>query len=262
MAFTLSELSEISPVNSNFPSTIHYLQAKVFHPHNIIVGSDPVQLRFAEQQFGLKYKRVERVSDDMLLGSAPALYNVIMAHQIDLSPEVRKRTGIWSAMEIKKGSAAIGVLVEVANSLAPSATKGAKLKRDMINIVADILTKTEVSDVRATLWRAVSLLGSPVEAFKPWPEPWDAPIGWLPPNVDPTLRLYALYRTIIGYALLKVRGPDALRAFGVKPVKLNWLRTLSLDHVKVYHSIIVLSHWRKAQTSPFICALKLSAIWQ
>jgi hypothetical protein len=260
---TLSELQEIGETGKNFQhhSTIYYLQAKTTYLHNVIVGSEPVQIRFMEQQMGLTAQRAERLSDDMLLGKPKMLFIVSASHQIDLSPEVKKKVGIWSAAEIKKGSSAISTLVEVANTLAPSPTKGLKLKREVINAIGDQLVKTPVCDIRVALWRAVTILGYPQVPFIPWPEPWDAPTTWLPPGLDPGLRLHTLYKQLVSYALVRTRGTEAVRAFGITPSKQNWLRRLSLDNVRVYRSLFVLARWRRHQTPAFICALKISAIW-
>ena len=254
------EMIDISATVSNFPSTVHYALASTTPQHNIVIGSDPVQIRFIEQVSGLTAQRVDRVSDSTLLaGTARTLFLVDAAYQVDLSPEMLKRTARWSATQVTKGSPTIRAVVELANTLAPSGIKG-KLK-DAVNIVGDELTKNGVYDLHATLWQAVSMLGAPVKAQERWPEPWDAPILWMPSDADPGFRLNSLYRTLISYALIKTRTPEVARAFGVSPSKANWLASLSLDGVKVYKAVLILSRWRNERTPSYICALKISALW-
>src|SRR5258705_2331392 len=94
-------------ISSDLPPVPHVLLKKTLPKNNIVVGTDAPQLRFLEQQLKVVAKPVQRVTDDMLAGYDGLLYHVTLPHQIDLSSELRKRTGIWAADPITKGSSAI-----------------------------------------------------------------------------------------------------------------------------------------------------------
>jgi hypothetical protein len=70
---------------------------KTYPANNVIVGSDHAQIRFAAQFFEAEIQELARVTDDALLGHKGLLIHVTGQHQVDLSPEVRARTGVWSA---------------------------------------------------------------------------------------------------------------------------------------------------------------------
>ncbi len=77
----------------------------------------PAHICYIEQDLGRQVETRTRVTDDDLVGKEGCLFQVYGAHQIDLSAEVRRRTGIWSAEPIIKGSAAANALVRLAASI-------------------------------------------------------------------------------------------------------------------------------------------------
>jgi hypothetical protein len=129
MANKLEPRSEGVTVTSDLPPILHILLKKTLPKNNVIVGDDRVQIRFLEQQLSINAPRkveaeyVERVTDDMLAGYEGRPYLVSMKHKVDLSPELRGRTGIWAADPIVKGSAAINTLVKFAATLLPGREK-------------------------------------------------------------------------------------------------------------------------------------------
>lgn len=83
-----------------------------------MVGSDPAQIRFLEHELGAEVTLVSQVNDDMLLGVEGRFYRVLSPGSVgNLSPEMRGRTGIWSADTITKGSAAILIRYKLAHLL-------------------------------------------------------------------------------------------------------------------------------------------------
>ena len=58
---------------------------------------------------------MESLNDDHVLGQeAPQLWRVARSGQVDLSPNVRARVGIWSLDIIEKGSAGANAMVREA----------------------------------------------------------------------------------------------------------------------------------------------------
>ena len=94
-----------------------------------------------------------------------------------------------------------------------------------------------------------------------WSDPWKEAVRWLPEGEDPSYRLNSLYRKLVGFALLKDGDSDAAKKMGVSPTQQARLKELSLDCNKAYATICEISAWRSGHTNPYICALKISAIW-
>jgi hypothetical protein len=133
----------------------------------------PAQIRFLEQRLStdankVEAVRVERVTDDMLAGYEGKLYHVSMKHKVDLSPELRGRTGIGQQTTIVKGSAAINALVKFAATLIPGTEK--TLKREIVNRIGEDITKKGVPDIRAAIRKAVSMLSSDLQSNEKWKE--------------------------------------------------------------------------------------------
>ncbi len=243
------------------------LQKKAISRNNIVVGDDPAQIRFLEQQLGLlaqqpnlKAQQVDRVTDDMLVGQEGLLYRVFATHRIDLSPEMRNKTGFWSAEPIVKGSAAINMMVKFAAGLLNFPEK--KLTREAINIVGDRITRGRVWDVRSAIWQAAWLLTDEIQTTKRWSDPWEAPVRWLNDSINVNQRLHTLYKRLVGYSILLTRGPDAARKLGIKPHELQRYKDLQLDLTKVYHTICLLSQWKQGRMDAYVCALRISVVWQ
>jgi hypothetical protein len=106
-------------VTSDLPPTLHILLKKTPPKNNIVIGEDRAPIRFLEHRLStdaikVEAVRVERVTDDMLAAYEGKLYHVSVKHTVDRSPELRGRTGVWTADPIVKGSAAINTLVKLA----------------------------------------------------------------------------------------------------------------------------------------------------
>lgn len=228
--------------------------------NNVIVGDDPAQIRFMEQQLGIPSEVVDRVTDDMLVGQAGRLYRVYATHRIDLSPEMRNKTGFWEARAIVKGSSEIAALVKHAATLIAFPEK--KLTRELINLVADKLTKGRIYDVRGTIWEAVWLLSGDVLPPQRWRDPWDAPTLWLDAAMNVNQRLHVLYHRMVAYAWIVTRGKEEAKKLGAKPSDVQWLHEKKLDINRVYRTIYLLSRWKQGRMLPYVCAMQIAVVWQ
>jgi hypothetical protein len=259
MADKFQARREGATVQSDLPPTLHYLIKKNPPKNQIVVGSDRAQIRFLEQLVNKKAQMVDRVTDDMLLGHEGLIFHVTMKHQVDLSPELRARTGIWAAEPITKGSAAINTLVKFAATFVPGGDKD--LKREVLDRVGDELTKKKIIDLRATIWKAVWLLTGEVPRTERWKDPWEHTTDWLTHDMNVDMRLHSLYNKLVGYANQSIFGDEATEKLGIKPSQRAHLKQLVLDPTKVYKSIALLSRWRQGRMQPYICALQISSIW-
>jgi hypothetical protein len=242
---------------SDLPPVPLLLNRKTHPANNVIVGSDRAQIRFAAQFFEAEIQELARVTDETLLGHSSLLIHVAGQHQVDLSPEVRARTGVWSAEPIAQGSSAASTLIKFANSLLAQEA----LKRDVVERAAKALVKQQTDDILGMLWNAIWMLAIPLPEFHFWKEPWETPVYWLDPEVDPVYRLNSLYRDLVGFAFLACHEPVGARKFGVRPAQGARYKQWQIDLNRVYASIRVLSQWRSSKTSPHVCAMKIAAIW-
>jgi hypothetical protein len=236
------------------------LSKKTLPKNNILIGFDPAQIRLSEFVLGTPcVYRTSLKDEDMLGVEHPLHFRVDNSQQIELSPNVRANTGLWAAVAIEEGSAAAGALVRYA---ATSILGESKPDHTRVTRVAHELTREEVYDVRGAIWAAVGFLLEDMPEKKRWPEPWDTSSGWLPAGVDIGYRLNALYHTLVAYVFAKDKDqPETVKKLGIKPSRLVVYRALSLDLSKVYSSIQELSRWRNLKYSPYIAAVKISAIW-
>lgn len=115
---------------SEYLPTPFLLGHKHLAKNNILIGSDPAQIRFFEDFAGHETTLVERITDESLLGKSGLLLRVHAAHQMDLSPDVKEKTGIWSADAITAGSAGANALVRQAANRPPPQRGGSLLPRD------------------------------------------------------------------------------------------------------------------------------------
>jgi hypothetical protein len=267
------------------PSTPLLLEKPTPKLHNVLVGDDPAQIRFAEyylshayfckdecdgqNHFKLKHTEVEVVQDDMVLGKdEPALFKVDRVRQIELSEKVKSHVGIWALAPITKGSDGANAIVRFAASLLemekPKHATVEVFGDAMVKMMADLSIHKEVDDVLAAIWAAVWLLTGPEpEPFKPWPRPWDNYLTWLSRGVDPNYRLNALYRELVVFVFAREGDEAAARKIGkFKPKEFQKLKSLRLPTVCVIDSIVELSKWRLHKSDPFICALKVAKIWE
>jgi hypothetical protein len=248
------------------PTPFAYLR-KHLPANNILIGDDPAQCRCLAQQltpFGARelvpITRVDKVTDSMLLGHEGLLYQVSTEHGIDLSPEVKSRTGIWDASPILKGSAGANAIVRQAAAILNMSDE---LSRETMDFVGKKITKyEEVEDVRGALWLAVWHLTGDCTPEPRWIEPWEDPVRWLSPKADTVYRLQGLYLTLVAWSFLATGEPLGLKQLNITPEHQAYLRTLKLNRSQVYDSIKQLSIWRAQHTEPIFCALAIAAIWQ
>jgi hypothetical protein len=137
-------------LTSDFPPTLLVLSRKTpMLSNNVVVGGDEAQVRFMSHWLDVEPFRVDRITDETLLGKEKLLLHVPAKYLIDVSPEVRQRTGFWSADPITKGSAAINALVKFAVTLLDD---GKERKREIIEIIGDEMTRKPIDDIRGAMW--------------------------------------------------------------------------------------------------------------
>jgi hypothetical protein len=245
-----------------FPTTPSLLKEKTYKRVNILVGDDPMQIRFAEQTLGAVCEFMAIVGDEHVLGKeTPVLFRIDSSRNLDLSPNVRAKVGIWSLDPIEKGSDGANAIVKHA-AIILGMTKPHK---DVVRRIADEIAADDIYDVRAALWEAMWRLTDPKleVTFKPWLEPWENVTGWLPEDVDPSYRLNSLYWKLVKYIFAKTEEDTALKKIGkFSPTEFKRLRELKLDLDAVNASIYELSSWRTFKSDPYICALKISTFWK
>jgi hypothetical protein len=253
--------------NGKYPPTPLAYFRKTLPKNNILIGDDPAQLRFLAQQLNREVTQIEgdpitavdKVTDDMLLGYEGLLLQVSAEYRIDLSPDVKSRTGIWDAGPIRKNSAGAHAIVRQAAAILKISDK---LPAETMNFVAGEITKYGLEDVRGALWAAVWHLTGDCTPEPAWIEPWQDPVRWFNPKNDPVYRLEGLYLTLVAWGFLVTREPLGLKQLHITPVHEAYLQTLRLDEQRVYDSIKQLSNWRMQRTDPMLCALAIACIWR
>lgn len=243
---------------TDYPQTPFLLSEKKIPLHNILVGEDPVQVRFAELFLGVKSQVVENVRDYDLLGKEERqLLQVNYSSDVDLSPMVQKKTGIWSLAPLDEKCPGLNEIVRHAAKI-----MGVKPGKTFLNQVVRELTRSQLDDIRAGIWKAAySLVGEEPKGYEDWPMPWAQPMTWFPAGEEPTYRLNSLYRDLVGYVFAKEDDVQAARKFGISQRRFGKLKEWALDINKVEKAINELSRWRNQKYDPYICALKISAIW-
>jgi hypothetical protein len=245
-------------VSGDYPPTTMAFAQKTFLKNNILVGSDPAQIRFLSQLLHLPATRLNQITDETLLGHTGLLLQVTADHCIDLSIDERNHTGIWDAGPILKGSAAAHAIVRHAVTLIGH--KG-KLPRESLEYVTSAITRKGIFDIRAALSHAAWMLTGDITPSPRWLDPWKDPIHWLEPGTDPELRLNSLYKTLVAWSLLATGEPGGANHLHVTPAYQAYLKTLMLNKDLVYESIKQLSVWRQKGTNPYCCALRIASIW-
>jgi hypothetical protein len=197
------------------------------------------------------------VTDDLLLGKDSVLYLVSAPYRLDLSPDVKAKTGIWSADPITKGSAGLNALVKFAGVL----VNQDKLPRESVEIAGAEVAREPIDDIPGAVWRAVWALTGELKPRARWVDPWKDPLHWMNCSGDPIHRLNSLYKSSLGWAYLHTNEPRGAKQIGISPSQQHYLKDLALDRRKVYETIKVLSQWRTRRSDPFVCALEISTIW-
>jgi hypothetical protein len=246
--------------------------------HNILIGNDAAQMRFAEQFLtiahsitlpGVKHELVEVVNDGMLLGQDdPKLYVVERSSLIDISPNVKNKTGIFSLDLIEKGSAGINAIVREGGRLLGLE----KLEKAVVDRVGNEVIKDSdpkgkrylIGDIRSAIWQAAWELTGPATKRPTWSQPWENWMLWLPKGVDPRYRLNTLYWTLVMWTFAQSADER-----GYRKTKGRWdakqfskLGLLQLPKDKVYNTLVELSAWKERKYDPYVCALKIAKIWE
>lgn len=255
--------------------TAPLLLERIPKKHNVLIGNDPTQIRFAEQflsmHYGVsvKHEQVPQVCDEMLLGKdEPMLYLVDIAQQVDLSPAVKSKTGVWSLDLIEKGSAGINAIIRHAIKLLsiekPSKDIIAKVGYELIKDSDPFGKRCLLTDIRAAVWHAVWLLSGPMTGRSSWLAPWENWMMWLPKGGDPYYRLNALYRELVMWVFASTGDESGSRKTGGSwdSKRFQKLAALQLPKDKVYDTLVTLSAWRAHSYDPYVCVLRISKAWE
>ena len=248
-----------------YPTTPLMLE-KPIKRHNILVGDDALQIKFAEQILSAKYqtkiecKSQEIVNDSHILGHEdPQLYRVDRLSQIDMSPHTKPKVGIWAMDFIEKGSAGANAIVREASRL----IGGTKPDRKTVEYISSEITK-HLYDIKSAIWYATWLLTGETPEKRKWLGPWESHISWLPRGEDVSYRLNTLYWELVEYVFAAENDEKGFKKTGrtFRPKEFKYLASLTLPKDRVIKSLTTLSSWREYRTDPYICALKISSIWQ
>jgi hypothetical protein len=253
--------------------TIPLILERVPKRHNVLIGNDPIQIRFAEQVLSMhhgvpvRHEQVPAVGDAMLYSDEPKLYLVDVAQQVDLSPAVKSKTGVWSLDLIEKGSAGINAIVRHAVKMLGIE----KPPKEVVAKVGDQLVKDSdpgkrylLTDIRAAVWYAAWLLSGPPEKKQSWIAPWENWQMWLPQGGDAPYRLNSLYWELVRWTFAQTGDERGFRKTGGSwdLKRFQKLSTLQLPKDKVYDTLAVLSVWRSHGYDPYVCAIRISKIWE
>jgi hypothetical protein len=229
---------------------------KALAKNNVLVGDDRAQLRFMEQCTGVEAVTVEKITDDAVLGQDGLLLRVYASHRVDLSPDVKAKTGIWSADSILRGSSGANAIVKQAAVMLGLQ----KIDHEIVEQISWTFPKEGIDDIRGSLWHSIWSLTGEVRGRPKWVDPWKDPIAWMDP-ADPAHRLHSLYRSLVGWTYLAYNDLRGVKQFGISPSQQQFLKQQKLDFKRVYESIRVLSAWKMSHSDPFVCALRISSIW-
>lgn len=262
-------------MDTEYP-TIPLLLERTPRRHNILVGNDPAQIRFAEQFLSkahgttVRHEPVPAVNDDMLLGrDEPKLYLVERSGLIDVSPKEKAKTGIWSLDLIERGSAGMNAIVRYAATKLLGREKPPK--ETLAKVGYDLIRESDpggrrylLGDVRAAVWHAAWLLTGPAEGRVSWIAPWENWVMWMPRGGDPRYRLNALYRELVMWVFASTGDERGFRRTGGSwdSKRFQRLSQLRLPKGKVYDTLAELSAWRAHGYDPFVCAIRVSKIWE
>ena len=261
---------------TEYPTTPLLLERKP-KKNNILIGNDATQIRFTEQYLSMehgvpiRHEAVPAVNDDMLLGNdVPKLYLVDRSSLIDISPKEKAKTGIWSLDLIEKGSAGMNAIVRYAAKLIeiekPDKDIVAKVSYELVKESDPSSKKYLLSDIRAAVWQTAWLLSGPMERSQRWLAPWENWMLWMPKGDRDTVRyrLNTLYRELVMWVFASTGDERGVRKTGGRwdAKQFQRLSGLQLPREKVYNTIAVLSAWRGGDHDPFVCAIRISKIWE
>lgn len=231
--------------------------------NNILIGDDPLQIRFVEQLTGQTCKTVDAVTDEDVLGKEGMLFRILTVQGLNLSQAMRQVTGVWTVAPIQPNSIAASRIIQAASRI----RNDDNVERETLESAAKNLGKSfergEIADLRVGLWNAVWLLSGPIPSSK-WEEPWEnpSPDVWMPRGVDPQYRLNTLAKHLAAYVLVKTNAEEELRKRKIRPSVIREFQNLKLDLNKVYASMKELARWKYNRSNPYPTALRLTQIWQ
>src|SRR5271157_5721935 len=75
---------------------VPFLLLKTPPRNNVLIGDDAIQIRFMEQLTGLQCETRERVCDDDLFGKDGILIRLLTGNTLELSAQLRAKTGVWA----------------------------------------------------------------------------------------------------------------------------------------------------------------------
>ncbi len=232
----------------------------------VLVGDDPIQLRFFEQFTGLVCEARESVTDEDFFDKEGVLFRVVIPQGIRLSPQVRNRVGIYSLAPLTPGSVSTNMLVRAAMEVIRTQCPDKCPDRATVDAVSRLIgrgfDRGTIKDLRVGLWEAFWALTGPLPQTR-WQEPWEAPNlhGWASGGVDLGLRLGTLFKTLRTYTLLHTGDDVEAKKLGLPPHKLMYLKNLHLHPTSVRASLRELSRWKHFGTDPRITVLALAKIW-
>lgn len=245
--------------------------------NNVLIGNDPTQIRFAEQYLSMihgvsiKHEAVPTVGDGVLLGQdEPKLYLVDVSSQIDISPSVKAKTGIFSLDLIERGGAGINAIIRHAAKLLdmekPDKTVMARVGYELVKESDPSSKKYLLTDIRAAVWQAAWYLSGPITGQSRWLAPWENWMLWMPKGDRDSVRyrLNSLYRELVMWVFASTGDERGVRKTGGRwdAKQFQKLSQLPLPKEKVYTTLAALSTWRAHEYDPFVCAIRISKIWE
>lgn len=217
----------------------------------------------------IHHEQVPEVRDEMLLGKdEPTLYLVDVAQQVDLSPAVKAKTGVWSLDLIEKGSAGINAIIRQAVKLLgitkPPKEVVTKVGNELVRDSDPFGKRYLMTDIRAAVWYACWLLLGPAEVRHSWIAPWENWQMWMPKGGNAPYRLNSLYWELVRWTFAQTGDERGYRKTGGSwdPKRFQKLSMLQLSKDKVYETLAVLSAWRARGYDPYVCVIRISKIWE
>lgn len=270
----MSDETKFGAAGIEYPTVPLLLEKKV-KKNNILIGNDPTQIRFAEQYLSVEFEMpihheaVPFVNDTMLLGKdEPRLYLIDVSQQMDISPKIKEKTGIWSLDMIERGSAGLNAIIRYAAKLLdkekPSKAVMDRVAKELVNESDPTHRKNLLADIRASVWQAAWYLTAPETGPLGWLAPWENWLMWLPRGGDPNFRLNALYRELVMWVFAQNADDRGFKRTGGSWDVKRWqkLSKLRLPQDKVYQTLTELSKWRTHFYDPYVCVIRISKIWE
>jgi len=240
---------------------VPFLLLKTPPRNNVLIGDDAIQIRFMEQLTGLQCETRERVCDDDLFGKDGILIRLLTGNTLELSAQLRAKTGVWALIPITSGSVSANAVVRAAAEILKLKLKKEELDA-MSRHVGKLFERNEVSDLRVGLWETVHALTGDLAPTR-WREPWETSFAheWMPPGVDLDLRFGSLAKTLRAYVLMHTGAEAEVKKMRVSPSKMLKLKELVINPQRLFETITTLSRWKQFNTDPRIVALALTKVW-